>query len=143
MELEKDTRIIDKATMRRIKSACGRAMAGVLVLFTVLAGGAGEACADDLVGNINVEPTYHNDATVTLVDVDGRKAQRFTTGANAAGYTLSSVVAYIMALPNFPADNPGQPRLSIHTPTPPTAAPPSSWAPPPPDTATDTGWRAP
>ena len=94
-----------------------RALAGVLVLFTMLAGSAGEARADDLVSNINVFPNFHSDATSTFVDVSGRKAQGFTTGSNEAGYTLESVVAYIMVLPNFPAGNPGQPLLKIYSST--------------------------
>ncbi len=109
--------MIDKATMRGVRAACGRALAGVLVLITVLAGSAGEARADDLVSNINVFPNFHNDATSTFVDVSGRKAQGFTTGSNEAGYTLESVVAYIMVLPNFPAGNPGQPLLKIYSST--------------------------
>ena len=109
--------MIDKVTLRQIRAACGHALAGVLLLVTVLAGGAGVAWAADLVGNINVVTIYHSDATVDYVDVGVRKAQRFTTGSNDGGYALSSVVAYIMALPNFPADNPGQPRVKIYSST--------------------------
>ena len=44
--------MIDKATVQRIKAACGRALAGVLLLVTVLAGGAGEARAVTLASNV-------------------------------------------------------------------------------------------
>ena len=94
-----------------------RALAGVLVLFTMLAGSAGEARADDLVSNINNNTTSHGEFTVIYLDVGQRRAQRFTTGSNAAGYTLESVVAYIMGLPDFPAGNPGEPLLKIYSST--------------------------
>ena len=90
-----------------------RARAGwVLLLVTGLAGGAGEAQAADLISNINVfnYAPWHSDATNTFVDVGVKRAQRFTTGSNSTGYTLSSVVAYLMDIPALSV-----PRLSIYT----------------------------
>ena len=110
--------MIDKTTMRRIRAACGHALAGLLLLAVAAVPVLpAPARAADLIGNINVFTIYHGEYANTVVDVGKRKAQKFTTGSTSAGYTLESVVAYIQALPNFPEDNPGQPRLKIYSST--------------------------
>ena len=120
--------MIDKATMRGVRAACGRAMAGVLVLVTVLAGGAGVAQAAVLVSNANGPTTHHSDAIFVCVDVSLDTspiagAQKFTTGSNAAGYTLSSLVVYIADTPSlatpkvsiYRAGSDGNPGTSLYT----------------------------
>ena len=105
--------MIDKTTMRRIRAACGHALAGLLLLaVAVVPVLPAPARAADLVSNINVfnYAPWHSEYTATLVDVGVKRAQRFTTGSNATGYTLSSVVAYFMDIPALSV-----PRLSIYT----------------------------
>ena len=83
------------------------------MLVTVLAGGAGVAQAAVLVSNANGPTTYHSDAIFVCVDVSldtSAGAQKFTTGSNAAGYTLSSLVVYIADTPAL-----ATPKVSIYT----------------------------
>ena len=87
--------------MRGVRAACGRAMAGVLVLFTVLAGGAGVARADVLASNEGVFHVYHLFGSYHAIDVSIgfiAKAQKFRTGSNATGYRLSSVEVYVLGV---------------------------------------------
>ena len=64
--------MIDKATRRRINSACGHAMVGVLVLFTVLAGGTAPAQAALQVSNLG-----QGTATETMLHVGTSKSKGF------------------------------------------------------------------
>ena len=89
------------------------ALAGMLLLVTVLAGAAGEAQADVLISNANGPTTLHSSATFVCVDVSTYEiagAQKFTTGTNAAGYALSSVDVYIADTPSL-----ATPKVSIYT----------------------------
>ena len=103
-----------------------RALAGVLVLVTVLAGGAGVAQAAVLVSNAEGPTTHHSDAIFVCVDVSVYEiagAQKFTTGTNAAGYALSSVDVYIADTPSlatpkvsiYRAGSDGNPGTSLYT----------------------------
>ena len=90
-----------------------RAMAGVLVLVTALAGGAGVARADGLISNANGPTNTHSFGSFVCVDVSVGEiagAQKFTTGPNDGGYALSSVVVYMADTPAL-----ATPRVSIDT----------------------------
>ena len=87
--------------MRKIKSACGHAVVGVLVLVTVLAGGAGEARAVTLASNVGRSIAFHSEYTHYEIDVSENyivRAQKFSTGSDVAGYTLSSVEVYVFGV---------------------------------------------
>ncbi len=122
---------------RRLTVLAGHALAVLLLLVTVLAGGAGEARAANLIKNTFDEgydsgfPTFPVEFTGAndIGDYPWRVAQSFETGSNAQGYTLSSIRAYLY-MDNLPEDPAGRlppdcdvvtcipsgtPRMSIYT----------------------------
>ena len=82
--------MIDKAPLRRILAAWGHALAGVLLLVTGLAGGAGEAQATILVSNLG-----QGTSTTLLESSWDPEGQGFQTGTHSAGYRLTSVQLHI------------------------------------------------
>ena len=78
-------------------------MAWVLLVFAVFAAGSGLAQAATLASNVGVFHIYHSEFTYHDIDVSVgpiAKAQKFSTGSNAAGYTLSSVEVYVFGVEN-------------------------------------------
>ena len=109
-------------TIRKIKSACGHALPSLVVLFTMLAGGAGEARAQAVNLYKNVQDDFVDSTFVgDIVGLTTRRqiAMAFTTGDNAGGYTLSAVKIWVHfynktdnADPPVPG---GMPKVSIYT----------------------------
>ena len=79
-------------------------MVRVLLVFAVLAAGSGLAQAATLASNVGVWTTvYHSEFSYHAIDVSVgaiARAQKFSTGSNAAGYTLSSVEVYVFWVEN-------------------------------------------
>ena len=76
--------------MRRIKSACGHAVVGVLVLVTVLAGCAAPALAALQVSNLG-----QGTAMETMLARWDIEVQGFQTGTHQGGYSLTNVQLHI------------------------------------------------
>ena len=95
-----------------------RALAGLLLLVTVLAGGAGEARADKLVSNLTTLLEHQYPLEYFGVDFPEDEfneggvaaAQKFTTGSAAGGYTITSVDTCLIFIGEY-----ATPQVSIHT----------------------------
>ena len=98
------TSLAARVAVRRLSKLCGDTVVRVLLVFAVLAAGSGLAQAATLASNVGVWTTiYHSQYTYHDIDVSVgpiAKAQKFSTGSNAAGYTLSSVEVYVFGVEN-------------------------------------------
>ncbi len=94
------------------------ALAGLLLLFTMLAGSAGEARADKLVSNLTTLLEHQYPLEYFGVDFPEDEfneggvaaAQKFTTGSAAGGYTITSVDTCLIFIGEY-----AKPQVSIYT----------------------------
>ena len=90
-----------KPVVRRVRQQLS---VRVLLVFAVLAAGSGLAQAATLASNVGVWTTvYHSEFSYHAIDVSVGSiagAQKFSTGSNTAGYTLTSVEVYVFGVEN-------------------------------------------
>ena len=89
--------------------------ASLLLVFAAVFATGNEARAAQLAGNLSVSHSLHSQWTYYDVDVSINyvtRAQKFTTGSNATGYALESVVVYVYGVEDM-----AEVKMSIYTAT--------------------------